>query len=155
MTSTCNHAVAGVLVEYDGRFLLLQRLTFPIFKAGPAGHVDELTHIPDGRPGEEHMFRLAAARELEEECGVSVPWGALQLAVKGLSSDAPCARPPVDGGAHWTSWYAYRVRLPREPKLTPEPGKTADLRWYTPSEIRALPDLEPVWREIFKQAGVI
>lgn len=155
MSRMCNHAVAAVLVEYNGRFLLLQRLTFPIFKAGPAGHVDELTHIPDGRASEEYVFRAAAARELEEECGVTVPAGALKLVVKGLRSDAVCARPPVDGGAHWASWYAYRVRLAREPKLTPEPGKTADLRWYTPSEIRALPDLEPVWLEIFKQAGII
>lgn len=152
---TCGHAVSGVIVEYNNRILLFQRLTFPIFKAAPAGHVDELTHIPDGRAGEERAFRLAAARELEEECGVSAPTSLFELVVKGLRSDAPCARPPVDGGDHWTSWYVYRVVLTREPKLTPEHGKTADLHWYTPAEIKALPDLEPVWREILRKARTI
>lgn len=155
MTETCGHAVAAVIVEWNGSFLLLQRLTFPIFKAGPAGHVDELTHIPDGRASEERYFRAAASRELEEECGITVLAGALKLVVKGLKSDAKCARPPVDGGDHWTSWYAYHARLTREPKLTPERGKTADLRWYTPSEITALPDLEPVWRDLLRKAQVI
>lgn len=155
MSGLCNHAVAGVIVEWDRKILLLQRLTFPICKAGPAGHVDELTHIPDGRPSEERVFRAAAARELEEECGISVRPSGLQLVVEGFRSDAPCARPPVDGGDHWTSWYVYRVVLAKEPKLAPEHGKTADLRWYTPQEIRALRDLEPVWRTHLAQAKVI
>src|SRR3990172_2717363 len=56
----CNHLSCGMLVkDLKGRYLLIERMKYPIGFACPAGHLEE---------GE--SFEQAAKRELKEEVGL-------------------------------------------------------------------------------------
>lgn len=156
MTDTCNHTSVGVLAERDGRFLLFQRQKYPYAKAPCAGHVDEFPGVPNGSlHGEaEGIYRTAAARELEEETGLTV--NLLDLhGVLTSSTFNKCRRPTVDGDRPWHYWRVYRVSIPHGQNPHGNGTESDDLRWYTPDEIRALPDLEPVWRDHLRQIRII
>jgi len=155
MTDTCNHTSVGVIAEMGSRYLLFQRLKFPIAKAAPAGHVDELDGIPTGRGSrEERIYLEAAIRELEEETGLKVRPGNLRLVLTKTTRNA-CRRTPVDGGEHWHLWRIYHVHIPAGSRTRPAPAESTDPAWYTPAEIAALEDLEPVWREFFETLRII
>lgn len=154
---TCNHSSVGVLVVQDGRYLLFQREKFPIKKAPCAGHVDEadgLSGVPVGAPSEEPAFRAAAVRELKEETGLEVRPRNLKLALTKASGNE-CRRPPVDGSEPWHLWRVYYTTAPAGQTPRGNAAESSGLCWYTPAEIAALPDLEPVWREMLEEIHII
>jgi len=150
----CNHSSVGVIVERDGKFLLFQRQKLPIAKAPAAGHVDEFDGIPTGDVTEERTFRDAAVRELEEETGLRVRPGQMKLVLTTTRANQ-CRRKTIDGAKHWHLWRVYQVHVDHQQEPRGNDSESADLAWYTASEIAALPDLESVWREMFQQIGVI
>lgn len=154
MSDLCNHSSVGIIVERDGRFLLFQRQKFPIAKAPAAGHVDEYDGIPIGSASEERTFRDAGVRELEEETGLRVRPGLMKLVLTMTMSNV-CRRKTIDGTRHWHLWRVYWVRVDSGQEPRGNADESADLAWYTASEIDALPDLEQVWRTMLKQIGVI
>lgn len=91
------HASAGVFVRRgDGRFLLFERVFFPLQWTVPAGHVDA---------GEDP--RAAARRELEEEVGLSV--GLADLVEVGVD-DVPGDECWRGSDAH--RWHSFLVKVP-------------------------------------------
>ncbi|REF00333.1 NUDIX hydrolase [Thermomonospora umbrina] len=155
MPDTCNHTSVGVIAERSGRYLLFQRKKFPIAKAPSAGHVDELDGIPTGKGRrEESVYLDAAVRELEEETGLRVPARTLRLALTTTAKNR-CRRSPVDGGDHWHLWRVYHALIPAGAETRAAPAESADLAWYTPAEISALTDLEPVWRDFLTALRII
>lgn len=154
MADLCNHSSVGIIAERDGRYLLFQRKKFPIAKAPAAGHVDEYDGIPTGAAKEEHIFRDAGVRELKEETGLRVRAGQMKL-VLTVRTRNECRRETIDGARHWHLWRVYRVRVDGQQQPRGNADESDDLAWYTPTEIAALPDLEPVWRDMLKHIGII
>lgn len=155
MPDLCNHTSASVLVARDGRYALADRVKFPLFKAPSAGHVDECPGIPTGvGTHEPRIYREAAVRELEEEFGLRVRPADLRLALQ-VRMDNACRRQTVDGGPHWHLWRVYTVTIDSRQQTRTAADEAANLAWYTPAQIGALPDLEPVWRDMLKRMGTI
>jgi 8-oxo-dGTP pyrophosphatase MutT (NUDIX family) len=109
---------------------------------------------PPGARGEEPIFRDAGVRELHEETGLTVRPRNLQLALTKTTPNQ-CRRQPVDGDRHWHLWRVYIVQITGRQQARGNADESADLRWYTPAEVRALPDLEPVWRDMLTTMRVI
>lgn len=155
MTDPCNHSVVGVLAERDGRFLLFDRQQDPKCKAPCAGHVDELgDNVPTGAASEERFYRAAGVRELEEETGLRVRPDEM-VHVLRRKAYTKCRRDSIDGDVSWHLWHVYRVQIDGWQQPRGKADESANLAWFTPDEIRKLPDLEPVWRDMLKQMKVI
>lgn len=137
MAEKCNHTSVGMLVEQDGKILLIERKIFPPGFALPAGHVDD---------GE--TYEQAAARELKEEVGLDAT--KLALIAEGRKENE-CSR--EDGTWHY--WKIYRVDA--EGEVTRSEGETKSARWYSPEEIQHLPapGLEPVMHDWFVKLAII
>lgn len=157
MGDPCNHAVVGVLAEWNGRYLTGLRAKPPVAVAPCAGHVDELAaRIPTGSRDEEPYFRAAGVRELEEETGIRVNPRDLKLVLNRLGGDR-CHRAAgsIDGD-NWHWWLVYSVALTdREAQRARSNGELNDLSWRTPGELAALPNLEPIWQEFLRQLRII
>ncbi len=132
----CNHTSVGVLVEQNGKILLIERKNFPFGYALPAGHVDD---------GEE--YDAAARRELEEEVGLRVIL--LELIGEGRK-EYPCGR-----GSTWHYWKIYKATTEGDVKRSEE--ETKQVGWYSREEIKKLsnPGLDPVMGVWFKELGII
>jgi 8-oxo-dGTP pyrophosphatase MutT (NUDIX family) len=154
MSGLCNHTSVGVLARREDRYALFQRAKYPIAKAPCAGHVDELDGVPTGARSEEPAYRAAGVRELEEETGLTVRGRDLQLVLTAMYRNA-CRRRPVDGGSPWHLWLVYSVTIGPGQRAKANGHENTDLRWYTPQEIAALGDLEPVWRTMLTQIRII
>ena len=89
----CNHTSVGMLVEQEGKILLIERKIFPVKFALPAGHIDE---------GE--TYEQAAVRELKEEVGLDTL--NLMLIAEGRKEN-PCSQK----GGTWHYWKVYKVEL--------------------------------------------
>lgn len=128
------HYSAGIIVECNGKYLMMDRKNFPFGFAAPAGHVDE------GETPKE-----AAKRETLEETGIKlenlefvhgeeVPWNI-------------CA----SGAMH--HWYVYKAKVPSEDFVfNDKEAKSMD--WYNKEEIKNL-DLEPIWKYWFEKFKII
>ena len=117
------HTVAAVVVhDVAGRILLFDRTRQPFGWTVPAGHVED---------GEDP--RLAAARELWEETGISISRTELTALGDDVIQGDLCRR-----GASTHRWFTYGVRLP-----SPFPVTLCDegsaFRWVFPVEAAALP----------------
>lgn len=154
MSDLCNHSSVGIVVERDGKFLLFQRQKYPIAMAPAAGHVDEYPGVPNGSASEKPVFLDAAVRELWEETGLVVRPGQMKLVLETTTPNE-CRRQTVDGGDPWHLWRVYSVRVDGSQQPRGNKDESANLRWYTPDEIRKLPDLELVWGDMLRQIKVI
>lgn len=124
------HYSAGVIVECNGKYLMLDRKSPPFGFACPAGHVDE-----DEEP------KGAAIREVSEETGIKLQ------DVEFLCEEEVPWNVCKSGAMHY--WYVYKARVSSEDfVLNKEEAKSAG--WYTKEELQKL-DLEPVWIHWFKK----
>lgn len=144
-----------MIVEQDGKILLIERARIPLGFSIPAGHVDD-----------NESYEEAARRELEEEVGLHAT--ELRLVTEGRKNVA-CRRP----GGDWHYWKMYRVTATGEIKRSLEETKKAG--WYSHTRIKELavrteeflkgnitteqweqtPGLEPVMYEWFKELGLV
>jgi 8-oxo-dGTP pyrophosphatase MutT (NUDIX family) len=129
------HYSAGVIVECNGKYLMLDRKNPPPGFACPAGHIDE---------GEEP--KIAAIREVFEETGIKledvefvceeeVPWNYCKSGVE----------------VHY--WYLYKASTLSE-NFVLEEEEEKSLAWYTVEEIKKL-NIEPVWKYWFEKLKII
>jgi len=126
-----------MVVERDGKLLIIERRIFPLTYAFPAGHVDE---------GE--AYEHAAVRELKEEVGLDAK--KVELIAEGRVEN-PCSRP--DGT--WHNWKVYKIEAVGEVKRSEEETKQAG--WFTKEEIRNLPapGFEPIMFDWYIAKGII
>ncbi len=144
-----------MIVEKEGKILLIERAKFPKGFACPAGHVD-------GDPD----FETCAKRELKEEVGLEAT--DLELLIEKRKEN-PCRR--EDGTWHY--WKVYKAEAKGEIQRSLDETKKAG--WYSKDEIRTLgdrteaylsgkiseedwdknPGLEPIWFEWFKELQII
>ena len=110
MKEPCNHTSVGMIVERDGKLLLIERKIFPIKYAPPAGHVDE---------GEDYAH--ASARELKEEVGLDAT--SLELIAEGRKENK-CSRP----GGSWHYWKIYKIEAAGD--VHRSEGETKSAGWY-------------------------
>lgn len=155
MPKICNHTSVGMIVERDGKILLIERAKFPKGFACPAGHLDD---------GED--YEVAAKRELVEEVG-------LEEYSLGLLLDKRAENPCRREGGTWHHWKIFKVEATGEVKRSLE--ETKNFGWYEKDDIQKLaaktqdyingkiteeewdkdPGLEPVWYDWFKELDII
>jgi len=130
------HYSAGVIVECNGKYLMLDRENPPPGFACPAGHVDE-----DEEP------KVAAIREVFEETGIKLEDIEFICEEEIDSFEiSQCQNLP-----HY--WYLYKVSVASEDfVLNKEEEKS--LAWYTIDEIKKL-NLEEVWEYLFEKLKII
>lgn len=128
------HYSVGVIVEHNGKYLLLDRVNPPYGFASPAGHMDEGEKPQD-----------AAAREVREETGIELE--NLDFLHEEEVSWNYCKS--VDVPHHW---YVYKAKVPSENFVQNEESKS--MAWYTKEEIAKL-NLEPVWKHWFEKFKII
>jgi ADP-ribose pyrophosphatase YjhB (NUDIX family) len=137
MKEVCNHTSVGMVVERDGKILLIERNNFPFTYALPAGHVDE---------GE--TYEEAAVRELKEEVGLDAE--KIELIAEGRVEN-PCSRP----GGTWHYWRFYKINAMGDVNRSERETKQAT--WFTREQIRNLPPpgYEPIMYEWNIAHGVL
>ncbi len=129
------HYSAGVIVECNGKYLMLDRKNPPPGFACPAGHVDE---------NEEP--KVAAIREVYEETGIK-----LENVEFICEEEIPWNYCKSDIGVHY--WYLYRASVLSE-NFVLEEEEEKSLAWYTVDEIKKL-NLEPVWKYWFEKLKIL
>ena len=128
------HYSAGILVECDGQYLLMDRLNFPFGFACPGGHIDE---------GEDS--KTSAIRELMEETGIIV--GDLEFLCEEEIPWNHCKSAPV----HY--WFLYKISVKsKEVKINSREAKS--LGWYSVKEMSRM-KIEEVWLYWFKKLKII
>lgn len=126
-----------MLVEREGKILLIERNKGTPGFALPAGHVDD-----------DAGYESAAKRELKEEVGLDAQ--KLELIAEGRKEN-PCRR---EGGV-WHYWKIYKVETTG--KVSRSKDETKQVGWYSRAEIKNLPapGLEPVMHDWFQELGII
>lgn len=130
------HYSAGVIVECNSKYLMLDRKNPPPGFACPAGHIDE---------GEGP--KTAAIREVFEETGIKLEDVEFVLEEEIDSFKiSQCQNLP-----HY--WYLYRASVDSEDFVL-EKEEEKSLAWYTKDEIKNL-NLEEVWEYLFKKLEIL
>lgn len=126
-----------MVVERDGKLLLIERKVFPFNYAFPAGHVDK-----------DETYEQAATRELKEEVGLEA--ADITLIAEGRVEN-PCSRP----GGTWHSWKFYKIVATGEVLRSEQETKQAV--WCSKAEINNLPPpgYEPIMFEWLQKKGII
>lgn len=130
------HYSAGVIVECNGKYLMLDRKNFPPGFACPAGHIDE---------GEES--KAAAIREVYEETGIKLK--DVEFIYEGEIDSfkiSQCQHLP-----HY--WYLYKAKVFLEDFVL-DKEEEKSLSWYTIDEIKKL-NLEEVWKYLFEKLKIL
>lgn len=128
------HYSVGIIIDCNGKYLLMDRVNPPPGFACPAGHIDE---------GEEP--KEAAIRELREETGIDqkslefvreeeIPWNYCKSAT-----------------VHY--WYLYKALVNSEDIII-DKDEAKWVGWYTVEEMKEM-NLEEVWFYWFKKLGII
>jgi len=130
------HYSVGVIIEHNGKYLLMDRVSPPPGFASPAGHIDE---------GEEP--NEAAIREIREETGINIAQKDLEFICEEEIPWNYCRS--IKG--HY--WYLYRATVDNE-DIVIEKKEAKSMNWYTKEEMKEL-KLEEVWSYWFKKLGII
>ena len=128
------HYTAGIMVECNGKYLLMDRTNPPPGFACPAGHIDE-----------EESPKTCALRELQEETGIiledveficeeEIPWNYCKSAT-----------------VHY--WYLFKASASSE-KVVIEEDEAKSIGWYTPQEMKQM-NIEEVWFYWFKKLEIL
>lgn len=128
------HYSAGIIIECNNKYLLLDRINPPPGFACPAGHIDI---------GEDP--KTAVLRELKEETGIildnakficeeEIPWNYCKSVT-----------------VHY--WYLYCASVDSEDAVI-DTDEAKSMRWYTVPEMKGL-KLEEVWLHWFKKLKII
>ncbi len=128
------HYSAGVIVEYKGKYLMMDRKNIPYGFACPGGHIDE-GEVP----------KETALREVFEETGIK-----LQDVDFVCEEEVPwnyCRNATV----HY--WYLFKGKAPSE-KISINEEEAKSLKWYNPEEIKKL-EVEPVWKYWLEKLKII
>lgn len=128
------HYSVGILIEYNGKYLLMDRVNPPPGFACPAGHINE---------GEDP--KVSALRELEEETGIKI--NDIEFVCEEEISWNYCKSATV----HY--WYLYKVSVTSE-KVYIDKDEARSIRWYTPEEIKQM-NVEEVWFYWFKKLKIL
>lgn len=151
----CDNKSVGMLIKRGKDLLLIERRKHPFGFAPPAGHVDN-----------KGSFENAAREETKEEVGLTPT--EIKLVAEGRK-DNPCRR---EGGT-WHYWKIYQIETDGEIKRSEDETKQAG--WFSkdqivklakrtedylagnisPEEWQKSPGIEPVWREWFKELGIL
>jgi 8-oxo-dGTP pyrophosphatase MutT (NUDIX family) len=127
------HYTVGAVIKRDGKYLLSERLLFPLGFNSICGHVDE---------GEDADHALV--REVMEETSLRVTSATL-LFEEELSWDT------CSGGTPIHYWRLYECEV--EGELVPTDTEAKNMGWYTPGV--DWPDtMIPQWKYWFKKLGV-
>ena len=157
---TCDNATVGVLIERDGRWLMIWRANFPPGVAPVAGHVYD----------EHASYEDAARAEVAEETGLHVE----ALSHTGILGWQPnrCRRAPGTLGIGHV-WLIYLATVSGQVKPSEREAQTA--RWLSQPEIQVLaertvryarnevtgeefaldPGIEPVWVSFLVTLGLV
>jgi len=128
------HYSVGAVIKMGHRYLLIDRVNFPLGFAGLAGHVDE---------GETEVQALK--REVKEESGLKVErWR--------LITKEPIEWNRDSSGFAGHYWFLFECIVSGELKRDETEAKS--IGWYSKEEIQKL-KLEPVWEYWFKKLDVI
>ncbi len=128
------HYSAGIMVECNGKYLLMDRINPPPGFACPAGHVDE---------GEDP--KNSAIRELWEETGVTV--NDLEFVYEEEIPWNYCKSATV----HY--WYLYKTSINSEAVIL-DKDEAKSIGWYTPEEMKDM-NIEEVWLYWFKKLKIL
>jgi len=129
------HYSAGVIVECNGKYLLLDRKNPPPGFACPAGHVDE---------GEEP--KTAAIREVSEETGI-------ELKDVEFICEEEISWNYCKSGTEIHYWYLYKANVVSEDFIFYK-EEAKSLAWYTVEEVKKL-NLEQVWKYWFEKLKIL
>ncbi len=128
---TPRHFIVGIIVEKNGKYLLLERINFPYGFACPTGHINKGETIEEARD-----------RELNEETGLVITGS--KKVYSGVISINACR---YDGTYdHMT--YIYKVKTKGKIKIDKDEFKSYG--WYSKKEISNL-NLEPMWSFVFNK----
>ena len=153
-TKICDNKSVGMIIRKGEDILLIERKKPPFGFAPPAGHLDG------------DSFDHSAIRETEEEVGLKSK--GIKLLIEGRKENK-CRR----SGGGWHYWKIYEIET--EGDINRSEDETKQAGWYNPKQIKSLvnrtekylaglipenewqqsPGLEPVWREWFKQLGIL
>ncbi len=128
----------GVIVRHNGKILMLDRLTGALGWACPAGHRNPREFPLD-----------CAKRELFEETDVDIDKSRNVRLLLHSEINSPCNR-----GAASHVWYVYVAEVGSPYFKRKEPTKHRDMNWFTPEELAKM-NLEPVWRLILEEVGIL
>lgn len=129
------HYSAGIMLECNGKYFLMERRNPPPGFACPAGHIDE---------GEDSV--AAGRRELQEETGIT----ATELY---LLAEEEIPWNYCKDGTEVHYWYLFRYSMTEETAVA-DIGEAKSSGWYSPEEIKKL-TLEEVWAYWFKKLNII
>lgn len=128
------HYSAGILVECNGKYLLMDRIKPPFGFACPGGHVDE---------GEDPRF--SAIRELKEETGIET--NNIEFVCEEELPWNYCSTHTV----HY--WYLYKASVKsNEIKISKDEAKS--IGWFSVKEMKNM-RIEEAWLYWFKKLKII
>jgi len=133
------HKTAAVVVEKDGKFLLIKR---PERQSDPGKWAIPGGHVEDGEP-----VHITAQREMQEEVG-GVDSDSLEQVGQPFMHDVLGPRT----GPHQHVCHAFRAKKSDEPVV--DPNEAADWAWFRPEDIRRL-DLTVHSERILKDLKII
>lgn len=116
----CDNKSVGMIIEENGKILLVEREKPPFGFSFPAGHVDD-----------HGSFEQAAIEETSEETGLKVT--SLSLIFEGKLKNY-CRRK----GGTWHYWKIYKTKVEGEINFSREESKQCN--WYTKEQVQQLVD---------------
>ncbi len=128
---TPRHFIVGIIVEKNGKYLLLERIDYPYGFAGPTGHINEGETIEE-----------ALKRKLKGEAGLEI------IEKKEISREVISVTPCRIDGTYDHMTYIYKVKTRGKIKIDKDEFKSCG--WYSKEEISNL-NLEPMWSFVFNK----